>query len=63
MDPRNKNLRNMTMSSTMLNDVRDTQQLKGEAKRTKAEGETNSTTQYTVKAPGGSPKGGENRGA
>jgi hypothetical protein len=55
-----KNLREMSMSSKTLNDVRDTQQLKGEATKTKAEGETNSTTQYYVKGGAGEPKGGEN---
>lgn len=61
--PKMPNLRTQEMSSTKLQDVRDTSQLKGEAKKTKAEGETNRTTQYTTKTSPAAPKGGENRNA
>lgn len=61
-DPRKANLRTMQMSSQNLKDVRDTQMLKGEAKRTKAEGESNTVIEYHSKNIPKGDLGGENKG-
>ncbi len=62
MDPKNSNLRDMTISTSTPKDVKSTSMLSGEAKKTKAEGESNSTTQYTVAGCGSSDLGGMNKG-
>lgn len=55
------NLRTMKVTTSSGKDVKNTQQLKGEATKTKAEGETNSTEQYYNKAPSKDSLGGENK--
>lgn len=58
MEP--KNLRTMEVTTESGKDVKDTQQLKGQAHTTKAFRETNSTKQYTTGALKKGALGGEN---
>lgn len=64
MNVRSKNHRNATYSTSSGTNVRNTQQLKGEAKKSAVENEKNSTTQeYFGKGAGSGPWGGENSGS
>lgn len=64
MDPRNKNLRDMVVTTGSGTDVKETQQLKGEAKEAARFRETNATTEYsTGAAPKPGSLGGRNTGS
>lgn len=58
--PKMPNLRTMKVDSGSGKDVRDTSQLKGEAKKTSAEGAKNETTQYTTGSTSMGSLGGRN---
>jgi hypothetical protein len=62
---KSQNLQNMTVTTASFTDVKNTQQLKGEAKESAAFRETNQTKEYSSgssgKGPG--PFGGMNSGS
>lgn len=60
-----KNLRNMVVTTSSGKDVKQTSMLKGEAKVSSAERESNETKEYSSGASGkgSGPWGGENSGA
>jgi hypothetical protein len=63
MDPRKSgNLRDMSITTSTPKDVKDTQQLSGEAKKTPSESATNKMEQYSSGSTGvaGQGKGGMN---